>query len=110
MLDAKIDPGELDVRIGLLSPTETVNAPGDVEESFTLAKTVSGKVEYPDVGQNEVMMAEKIYAVRTAYVTIRKYSLNERWRLKIDEQEYDILSITKLNRNEFLRIEAERRL
>lgn len=111
MIEHKIDPGTLDSRIGLLQPTETDEDAGNVSESFALATTVWGAISYPISGQNEELMSGKIMAVRTTNVIIRNYSsLNERWRLRIDSQDYDIISITYLGRKEFMQIEAERRL
>lgn len=111
MLDHKLDPGQMDVRIGLLAPSETAQDTGDVSESFTLSATVWGLVEYPNSGQREDVMADKLTAARTVKATIRNYSaLNERYRLRIYAQDYDILTIAYLGRREFMVIEAERRL
>lgn len=111
MITHNIDPGMLDRRLGILTPTGTVGTTGGVSETLTLTTTVFAKIEYPSVGQKEAMMAAKETAVRRIVATIRYYpGLNEMNALRLDSEDYDIVSISEVGRKAYHVIEAERRL
>jgi len=111
MLEHKLDPGQMDRRVQLLVPSEAVDDTGGVVETFAVAATVFAKVEWDDGNSVEIVMAAKETARRVAVITIRFYpGLNERYRIAIDEEQYDITTIAEVGRKLYHEIKAERRL
>jgi head-tail adaptor len=106
------DVGEMDNLINIKSPTQTTDATGGITKTWSSLYTdVWCKVDY-SLKSNEGFRSEdqQLVAFRVVTFTMRDFAeLNEIMRIEFEDVEYDILSITKLGRDRFLVIEAERR-
>lgn len=107
------DVGAMDELISIRQFTRTTDATGGVVETPSyLAQDVWALVEEQarsdkgDRGEEQ-----QIVAYRITKFTFRDFwaTLNETMRIVYDGDEYDILSISKLGRNRFVIVEAEKR-
>lgn len=102
----------MDERIDIRQFSETVDGTGGVTPTWTnLATGIWARVEYT-TQSSEGMRGEdqQVVSYRIVKFTIRaEYAVTEIMRILYDGSEYDILSISKLGRNRFLIIEAEKR-
>lgn len=112
MLGSRINIGELDKEIIILSPTIAtgVNRPATNEDEitgWTELATVWGKVK--PFGGNEVMIAEKLTETYSIEVTIRyRTDLTERMRIVCEGSVYEIKHLPVLeDRRNFTVIHAE---
>lgn len=107
------DIGAMDELIDIRQTTRTADATGGWVDTWSdLATGVWARVEY--LAQSDEGMRgeeQQIVAYRRIRFTFRSFfdTLNEQMRIVYDGDEYDILSISKLGRNRFLVVEAEKR-
>jgi SPP1 family predicted phage head-tail adaptor len=105
MLQSKEVIGRLDKRITFQSKvTETDESNADAEESWENVKTVWAKVEYGHGAEN--LEADQVKSDQDLIVTIRSTSVQSDWRISYDSKFWEIESVTKPDRNRFIKVGA----
>lgn len=106
------DVGALDQLVYLMTATKSADATGgQVETWATGEEPLWAKVEY-GTQSDEGMRGEdqQVVAYRVVRFTVRYgFTIDETMRLSYNGDEYDIHSISRLGRERFLVIEAEKR-
>lgn len=107
------DVGAMDQLISIRQFTRTTDATGGVDESPSyLAEDVWASVEYTSRSDEGTRGEDQqIVAFRLVKFTFRNFwdTLNETMRIVFEGYEYDIHNISKLGRNRFVVVEAEKR-
>ncbi len=106
------DVGAMDQLITIRTVTNTTDATGGVTPTWSdLATNVWCKVDYTAMSSEGARGEDQqIVAFRIVKFTFRDFlTINETMRILYDGEEYDILNISRLGRDRFTVVEAERR-
>lgn len=102
--------GSRRMRITLLQATETRSESGDVVTTMNAVGTYWATVEFPKTGNREEYQGDSQTAVTRMTATMYKRTVDEKWMVRYEGKDYDILSVGEAHTYGYIMLTCERRI
>lgn len=92
-----LDVGELNRRVTIRQYTESENARGEVEKTWSDLATVFAKLDYSPATESMEAGKETVFGM-VAFLIRYRADMNETMKVRFDSEDYDIKSITRMEK------------